>query len=409
MLDLTGGPRAFGREGFHLEEETNWRRTELADRVADRAEPEPHLPTRSDQQRLERRVQPRGDSAPGQSRAARAFVEGNDLTGELEIPLLTMHSTGDGQVPIEQARMLRRRVESAGRGDRLVEWVIPRPEPLRLHHPGAGGRLRGARRVGGTRREAEGHRRDGRRPPNAGSDVRARAAAGVVGRRRDGGGTGSRRRPRHAPPSTVRAFDARWIGAVVRKDGLVTPCNNSLPPVRNGRFEITVRAATEAAGCGGPGAEILLWTFANDTKMYSSDAVAWPGNGDDATLDASFSSTAPDGAATTRHRVQRRGDPARRPSAPSAARGSRPTCAAPAAASPRCSGTGNFAGYILSVVGPDSMPGCDRGAPITFRINGRRALGTAVNDPANSTSLDLTPPVVRHRPLAKISLAPDVT
>src|SRR4029453_10513896 len=29
MLDLTGGPRAFDREGFRVEEDTNWRRAEL--------------------------------------------------------------------------------------------------------------------------------------------------------------------------------------------------------------------------------------------------------------------------------------------------------------------------------------------------------------------------------------------
>ena len=30
MLDLTGGPRAFDREGFRVEENTDWRRVELA-------------------------------------------------------------------------------------------------------------------------------------------------------------------------------------------------------------------------------------------------------------------------------------------------------------------------------------------------------------------------------------------
>ena len=29
MVSLTGGPRAFDREGFRMEEETNWRRAEL--------------------------------------------------------------------------------------------------------------------------------------------------------------------------------------------------------------------------------------------------------------------------------------------------------------------------------------------------------------------------------------------
>jgi hypothetical protein len=41
--------------------------------------------------------------------------------------------------------------------------------------------------------------------------------------------------------------------------------------------------------------------------------------------------------------------------------------------------TGGF--YIIAVVGPDSVPGCDRGGTITFRVDGEPAAQTAVNDP----------------------------
>ena len=54
--------------------------------------------------------------------------------------------------------------------------------------------------------------------------------------------------------------------------------------------------------------------------------------------------------------------------------------------------TGSFSGYILNVVGPDAVRGCAHGSTITFRVNGRRALDTAVNDPERSGSLDLTVP-----------------
>jgi hypothetical protein len=46
----------------------------------------------------------------------------------------------------------------------------------------------------------------------------------------------------------------------------------------------------------------------------------------------------------------------------------------------------------LSVVGPDSIPGCTRGGTITFRVNGRPALDTAVNEPGSTGRLDLTVP-----------------
>ncbi|MBA2630372.1 MAG: hypothetical protein H0U84_05050 [Thermoleophilaceae bacterium] len=54
--------------------------------------------------------------------------------------------------------------------------------------------------------------------------------------------------------------------------------------------------------------------------------------------------------------------------------------------------TGSFAGFIIDVAGPDSVPGCARGATITFRVDGRRALDTAVNEPGRSGSRDLTLP-----------------
>jgi hypothetical protein len=54
--------------------------------------------------------------------------------------------------------------------------------------------------------------------------------------------------------------------------------------------------------------------------------------------------------------------------------------------------TGSFSGFTLDVVGPESIPGCARGATITFRVNDRLASDTAVNEPARSGSLDLTVP-----------------
>jgi len=54
--------------------------------------------------------------------------------------------------------------------------------------------------------------------------------------------------------------------------------------------------------------------------------------------------------------------------------------------------TGSYSGFSLDVAGPDAVPGCTRGGTITFRVGGRRALDTAVNDPEASGTLDLTVP-----------------
>src|SRR5206468_915011 len=89
--------------------------------------------------------------------------------------------------------------------------------------------------------------------------------------------------------------DAPYLGAVVERHGLVTPCQHTLPRVRNGRYKITVLAQTEASGCGARGAEIFLWTFVQDQIVYSSQSVRWPANGTTARFLPSFSIAIPDG------------------------------------------------------------------------------------------------------------------
>ena len=50
-----------------------------------------------------------------------------------------------------------------------------------------------------------------------------------------------------------------------------------------------------------------------------------------------------------------------------------------------------FTGYILAVVGPDSVPGCRRGAPISFRVDGHLVTATSATNtpPGINDSLDL--------------------
>jgi hypothetical protein len=46
--------------------------------------------------------------------------------------------------------------------------------------------------------------------------------------------------------------------------------------------------------------------------------------------------------------------------------------------------------YILTVAGPDSLPGCVASRTITFRVDGESTSETATNSPEQSTHLDLT-------------------
>jgi hypothetical protein len=323
-------------------------------------------------------------------RALRRFRAGNETTGKVKVPLLTLHTTGDGQVPIEQARILQRRVDRARRRRLLVQRVIRDPGHCGFSDIEWEANLkalirwveRGVRPKGNNVlvRDLRRLRRRFELSPRPGTPE----ADAVRGARR--------RVVLHGRLSLDGApFDARWLGAVVRRrNGLLTPCQLALSPVRRGRYRITVMADAEASGCGVRGAEIALWTFAGDRTLYSSEMWRWP-RGRRLRVDASFSTARPNGAIPPRTEFagqvfRRDGRQLRGGTRIDAYVGST-LCGV---ASVRR--TGSFSGFSLYVVGPDSVPGCARGATITFRVNGRRALDTAVNDPGSSGGLDLTVP-----------------
>jgi pimeloyl-ACP methyl ester carboxylesterase len=386
VLDLTGGPRRFGREGFRAEEETNWRRVALSVAAGLALNRETYdLGPLSDvtDEEFNRDV----IRLPIRDDLLRGFTEGNETTGNLQMPLLTLHSTGDGQVPIEQAQIYRRRVDAAGQGDLLVQRVI--------RDPG---------HCGFTTTEQEAAFKDlvawvehGEKPE--GTDV-------LIGDLRQLDGE-FELYPREGTPEAeavpgfddrvvVRGnatldgapFDARFLGARVERDGLITPCPG-LTAVDSGRYEITVMADAEASGCGARGARIILWTFVDDAQLHSTEALRWPGNGDMATFDATFSTGAPDGAVPPTSDFvgevyDRRGShlpPGTRVEA--------------YVGDTRCGvasvrRTGSFSGFSLAVVGPDSVAGCEVGAKLSFRIGGRPAAETAVNEPGGEESVDLS-------------------
>src|SRR5688572_9305014 len=127
MIDLTGGPRDYAREGFRTEEQTNWRRGEwvLAAQLASNVDVKYSLGPTSDVS--SDHFNEFAIRLPANDALLREFMEGTDVTGDLQMPMLTMHSTGDGQVPIEQARILHRRVADAGHTDLLVQRVVRDP------------------------------------------------------------------------------------------------------------------------------------------------------------------------------------------------------------------------------------------------------------------------------------------
>jgi hypothetical protein len=173
-------------------------------------------------------------------------------------------------------------------------------------------------------------------------------------------------------------LDAEFLGAVVGRNGMTTPCQSGIPGVTRGRYVITVLGERAGRGCGRRGAEVLLWTYVGDTKLYSTTALRWPGRGNSARFNPQFSSATPNGAAPPVTELSgevfdqngRRLPPGTRVDAYIE------TTRCGVASVRRAE---SFVGYVLSVVGPDSISGCAQGAEITFKINGR---------PANETSLN---------------------
>jgi hypothetical protein len=204
-------------------------------------------------------------------------------------------------------------------------------------------------------------------------------------------GTGDRVVVRGRASLDGASFDAQYLGAVVKRHGLVTPCQRALPRVRDGRFAIPVLARAEASGCGAAGSRIFLWTFVQDQIVYSGQSVRWPGAGKTARFDPGFSISAPTGgvgpivgfAGEIFDARSRRLPPGARVEAHIG----ETLCAV--ATTRRID---NFTGFSIDVVGPDSIPGCAIGATITFRVDGRDANETAVNQSGQGASLNLSLP-----------------
>ena len=361
-IALTGGPRPFDREGFRAEEETNWERAELTLSAG-----------LADNRRTVYRL---GAPSPVSSAAfnrgvirfrpveanRRGFLTGNETNGRLAMPTLSLHTTGDGQVPYEQARILQREVDAAGRGRMLVQRVFDDPGHCGFNSAEWAANLEAL--VAWVER--------GRRP--AGHDVLRTAPVDLeprfelaprVGSDEADDVPGARRRVllRGKLKLDGLPLDSRFLGAVVRgPDGLMTPCQLDIPQVIEGRYEITVMADAEAAGCGVPGSRVELWTFAGDGIIWSLG-------------------TAPSGlAGEVFRRDGRRVPPGTRVEA--------------FVGTTRCAvtstrRTGSFSGFSMDVVGPDVVPGCTRGGTLTFRVNGRRVAETAVNEPGRRPLLSL--------------------
>ena len=184
-------------------------------------------------------------------------------------------------------------------------------------------------------------------------------------------------------------FDAEFLGAVVLDEGLATSCQRDLAEVAGGSYQIAVLGEHEAAGCGRAGTDVVLWTYVGDQQLYSTASVPWPTDAPVATFAAAFSVSAPNGVMrpATELAGEVYGADGRKlgPGLRVEALVDGTLCGVSTTRE-----NGDFVGFALSVVGPDSVAGCTWGAPITFRVDGRDADETLANDASLHRSFDLT-------------------
>jgi len=123
IIDLTGGPRPFDREGLALEEAPLWTRIPGLLQVG-----------LYDNRETVYRLRPGTGVSSEEFNAAAIRVSPaplrdllraiSETTGDIKRPLLTMHTTGDFNVPLLHQQLLRERVEQAEKGDLLVQRTV---------------------------------------------------------------------------------------------------------------------------------------------------------------------------------------------------------------------------------------------------------------------------------------------
>jgi hypothetical protein len=176
-----------------------------------------------------------------------------------------------------------------------------------------------------------------------------------------------------------KPLEASFLGARVVKDGRAAACQDAIPSVYGGSYDLPVASAAEVRGCGEAGAAIILWTYVNDRYVFSKETIPWPGDGRTAQVDATFSSAAPEGASAPVTEFKGHLFDAAGQQLPGG------TAVEAFVGDVLCGVTSLRRGdvtegyYTLIVVGPESVPGCERGAMLTFRLDGHMAAETAVN------------------------------
>jgi len=380
VIALTGGPRPFAREGLLLEEDWLWTTRYGAPLAGGFIENRERVYT----------LGPPSDVASEAFNAAavriahgesrEVFGQFIETTGNIQVPVLTMHTTGDFNVPINHERFLRERVAAAGRTALLVQRAVQAPGHC-------------------TFTNAEWQRsledliawvEDGKKPEGedlSGDLTNAGAAFTLAPRFGSQDAEDVPGADERLTLSGTIMLDGQPVTAevyiVVVKDGLRRYCGLSrVKSAANGRYEVAVASDAEARGCGHPGAQLYVDAYvpSRGRSFWSQELADWPASGNELAFDAALGDP---GAyrPTTLFRgevVDRSGESLPMGTVIEAYIGDM-LCGI-TSLPPAVMALGDPATYYLAVVGPESVGGCEAGGTVTFRVAGKRVEQDGVND-----------------------------
>lgn len=314
-----------------------------------------------------------------------AIVRPFQATGALRIPTLTLNTTGETRVPLDAVRDLQRLADAAGAADLLVQRTV-----------------RDARHCGFTDVEWQqgledlvAWVEDGKRPE--GEDVLNDEAADL--------GEQFTLAPRYGLPEAddVPGAGARLaVSGSATLDGLPAPIGSIRANVRGpdglmsrsctlepatvlaeGRYSLVVAADEEMASCGRAGSSLLLIFTAKRASYTAQELAAWPAGATELAFHPAFSSRNPAGAGHTETIVVGAVLDADGNELPPG------TLIEAFAGDTRCGITtvpavvtldGGPSAFLLAIVGPDMVPGCVTGSPVSLRVDSEPIEQTLAHD-----------------------------
>ncbi len=396
VIDLTGGPRPFDHQGFVWRETANWEASEqiLAPGLFDNQETVYELGTLSDVSGEEFNAAAIRVAAGA---AQELFTAGQEITGDLQMPLLTLHTTGDLFVPISQEQRLRRSVEAAGKGDLLVQRAVQAPGHCTFTNAEWERGLEAliAWVEDGVKPEGEDLLADDL--STAGAEF---TLAPRLGSLEADEVPGANERITVSGTLTVdgEALDGTLRGVVVRADGLERVCHFTSLRVSDGHYEVVAAGDGEVTGCGAPGAEFYLLASVEGELFTSQELFEWPKDGKELIADATFSTADRTGVRepATTFTGSALGSTGERvmPGTVIEAYIGETLCGI-SSLPPVVMAASDPATYSLIVVGPDAVSGCEKDGEISFRVDGEIAQQTETLDldgEGEPHDLDLTLP-----------------